>query len=95
MEKILNYNLASVRIDASSFFICSMCGIMFVIQYFRSFTVLVLNKICILQSSFLSALPYFAQWVLGNVFSPIADMIIVKNIVSVGTSRKLFNSIGG
>ncbi|XP_023014226.2 putative inorganic phosphate cotransporter [Leptinotarsa decemlineata] len=48
----------------------------------------------IATNSSLSALPYLMMFLLGFVMSPIADMLIRKNIVSVTTSRKIFNTIG-
>ncbi|KAG5881494.1 hypothetical protein JTB14_029159 [Gonioctena quinquepunctata] len=48
----------------------------------------------IASNSFLSSLPYLAMWLFSLIMSPIADYLIVKNLVSVGTSRKIFNSIG-
>lgn len=48
----------------------------------------------ITSNSFLSALPYFVMWIMTFVFSPIADMIVDKKIVSLITSRKIFNTIG-
>nr|CAI5830121.1 unnamed protein product [Callosobruchus analis] len=45
------------------------------------------------SNSTLSALPYLVMWLLSLVMSYIADYLIIKG-VSVGTSRKIFNSIG-
>ncbi|CAH1173696.1 unnamed protein product [Phaedon cochleariae] len=45
------------------------------------------------SNSTLSSLPYLAMWLLSLVMSPIADYLIVRKI-RVGTSRKIFNSIG-
>lgn len=42
----------------------------------------------------MSALPYFVLWVLSFVFSAITDLLINKNITSVGGARKLSNSLG-
>jgi sugar phosphate permease len=42
----------------------------------------------------LSALPYFVLWVLSFLFSAIADFLIIKSYTSIGTTRKIFNSIG-
>nr|CAH7723842.1 unnamed protein product [Callosobruchus chinensis] len=46
------------------------------------------------SNSTLSALPYLVMWLLSLVMSYIADNLIIKEIVTVGTSRKIFNSIG-
>ncbi|XP_018561225.1 putative inorganic phosphate cotransporter isoform X1 [Anoplophora glabripennis] len=46
------------------------------------------------SNSVLSALPYFVLWVLSFVFSVTADMLVNKNLFSIGTSRKFFNTIG-
>ncbi|KAJ8946324.1 hypothetical protein NQ318_004213 [Aromia moschata] len=46
------------------------------------------------SNSVLSALPYFVLWVLSFVFSTIADLLVNKGILSIGASRKLFNTIG-
>nr|XP_023022715.1 putative inorganic phosphate cotransporter isoform X1 [Leptinotarsa decemlineata] len=46
------------------------------------------------SNSVLSALPYFVLWVLSFVFSSIADWLINKNILTIGVSRKVFNTIG-
>ncbi|KAJ8929842.1 hypothetical protein NQ314_017446 [Rhamnusium bicolor] len=48
----------------------------------------------IASNSYLSALPYFVQWIMGLAMSPIADLLIMRNVLSTGSSRKLFNSIG-
>ncbi|KAJ8974700.1 hypothetical protein NQ317_015229 [Molorchus minor] len=50
-------------------------------------------KFNIATNSTLSALPYLVLWLLSLGLSPIADYLIVKNM-SIGTSRKIFNSIG-
>ncbi|KAJ8923269.1 hypothetical protein NQ315_001826 [Exocentrus adspersus] len=46
------------------------------------------------SNSALSALPYLAQWIVSHLLSPIADLLILRQVVSVGSSRKLMNSIG-
>nr|CAI5823959.1 unnamed protein product [Callosobruchus analis] len=46
------------------------------------------------SNSMLSALPYFVLWLLSFIFSYLADMFINKNLLTVGATRKLFNSIG-
>ncbi|KAG5874306.1 hypothetical protein JTB14_013970 [Gonioctena quinquepunctata] len=46
------------------------------------------------SNSVLSALPYFVLWVLSFVFSGVADLLINKNVFSIGVSRKVFNTIG-
>ncbi|XP_044252811.1 putative inorganic phosphate cotransporter [Tribolium madens] len=45
------------------------------------------------SNSQLSALPYFAQFFVGLFISPLADFIAAKNIVTISTSRKIFNSL--
>ncbi|KAF5293587.1 hypothetical protein FQA39_LY03072 [Lamprigera yunnana] len=42
----------------------------------------------------LSACPYFSMWVMSFVFSGFTDYIINKDCVSIGTGRKIANSIG-
>lgn len=39
-------------------------------------------------------MPYLVMWVLCMVFSEISDMLMNRKYVSVGTGRKLFNTIG-
>jgi hypothetical protein len=39
-------------------------------------------------------LPYFVLWILSFLFSAIADFLIIKSYTSIGTTRKIFNSIG-
>ncbi|XP_018561089.1 putative inorganic phosphate cotransporter [Anoplophora glabripennis] len=51
-------------------------------------------KFKIASNSYLSALPYLVLWLISFVMSPIADRLILKQVVSRGTSRKIFNSIG-
>lgn len=46
------------------------------------------------SNALLSALPYLAMLVLGLIGSPISDMLIKRNIVTVTAARKIFNSIG-
>ncbi|CAH1154737.1 unnamed protein product [Phaedon cochleariae] len=46
------------------------------------------------SNSFMSALPYFVMWVLSFFMSPIADQLVERKIVSLRTSRKIFNTIG-
>jgi ACS family sodium-dependent inorganic phosphate cotransporter-like MFS transporter 5 len=46
------------------------------------------------SNSYLSALPYFVLWILSFLFSAIADFLIIKSYTSIGTTRKIFNSIG-
>ncbi|XP_023014196.2 putative inorganic phosphate cotransporter [Leptinotarsa decemlineata] len=48
----------------------------------------------IASNSSLSALPYFVMFLLAFVMNPISDMLIDRKIVSVTTSRKIFNTIG-
>ncbi|KAJ8946323.1 hypothetical protein NQ318_004212 [Aromia moschata] len=48
----------------------------------------------IASNSALSALPYFMQWLVGLIIGPIADYVVVRNITTIRTSRKIFNSIG-
>lgn len=45
-------------------------------------------------NSILSALPYFVLWILSFVMSFTSDALITRHILSVGQTRKLFNSIG-
>ncbi|XP_030382811.1 putative inorganic phosphate cotransporter [Scaptodrosophila lebanonensis] len=54
-------------------------------------TVLQLN---VKSNAMLSALPYFAMWILCLVVSPISDLLINRGTLTVTTARKLFNSIG-
>ncbi|XP_055676467.1 putative inorganic phosphate cotransporter [Lutzomyia longipalpis] len=46
------------------------------------------------KNALLSALPYLVMWLGSFVFSPISDYLINKGYLSVGNTRKLFNSIG-
>ena len=48
----------------------------------------------LLQNGLLSALPYLVMWLLSFVFSWVSDFLNKKQVISLGTSRKLFNSIG-
>ncbi|KDR11545.1 Putative inorganic phosphate cotransporter [Zootermopsis nevadensis] len=48
-----------------------------------------------LQSNgLLSALPYLVMWLMSFVFSWVSDFLNTRHIISLGTSRKVFNSIG-
>jgi len=40
-----------------------------------------------------TAIPYGSMWVTANVFGVISDLLIRKNILSTGLSRKIFNCI--
>lgn len=51
-------------------------------------------KFDIKSNSYLSALPYFILWILSFIFSACADYLISRKVTSIGTTRKLFNSIG-
>lgn len=51
-------------------------------------------KFKIASNSLLSALPYLVLWLLSFVMSPLADILVVKKMITRGTSRKIFNSIG-
>ncbi|XP_056643589.1 putative inorganic phosphate cotransporter isoform X1 [Diorhabda sublineata] len=46
------------------------------------------------SNSTLSSLPYLVNWILSLLISPIADYLIIKKYVTLGQSRKIFNSIG-
>ncbi|XP_026482240.1 putative inorganic phosphate cotransporter [Ctenocephalides felis] len=46
------------------------------------------------SNSLLSALPYLMMFILGLVFSSISDLVIKRQILKIGTARKLFNTIG-
>jgi ACS family sodium-dependent inorganic phosphate cotransporter-like MFS transporter 5 len=46
------------------------------------------------SNSLLSAAPYLALWILCFVFGPISDYLINNKILSRGTVRKIFNTIG-
>ncbi|KAL1494024.1 hypothetical protein ABEB36_009697 [Hypothenemus hampei] len=46
------------------------------------------------SNSVLSALPYFVLWILSFIMSFISDSLIVRRILTVGTTRKIFNTIG-
>lgn len=46
------------------------------------------------QNSLLSAAPYLGYWIISMSFGPLSDMLINRKIVTRGTSRKIFNSIG-
>lgn len=51
-------------------------------------------KTLFFQNGLLSAAPYFTLWILGFVFSPITDKLIANGTFSIGTSRKIMNTIG-
>lgn len=51
-------------------------------------------KLNVASNALLSALPYFVMWLLCLIVSPISDMLINKNILSITVGRKLFNTIG-
>lgn len=46
------------------------------------------------QNGTLSALPYLAMWIFSNVFSFIADYMIVSERFNHTSTRKIINSIG-
>ncbi|KAJ8929851.1 hypothetical protein NQ314_017455, partial [Rhamnusium bicolor] len=46
------------------------------------------------SNSLLSAAPYEAMWICSVIFSSICDTLINREIVSRGTARKIFSSIG-
>ncbi|XP_055678046.1 putative inorganic phosphate cotransporter [Lutzomyia longipalpis] len=46
------------------------------------------------ESALLSALPYFVKWLTSFVFSSLSDFVINHKYLSIGNSRKFFNSIG-
>jgi hypothetical protein len=48
----------------------------------------------LLQNGLLSALPYLVMWLLSFVFGWASDFMNKRHLISLGTSRKLFNSIG-
>lgn len=41
----------------------------------------------------MSALPYIALLLAGIIGAPIADKLITSNVLSIGTTRKIFNSL--
>ncbi|XP_049873018.1 putative inorganic phosphate cotransporter isoform X2 [Pectinophora gossypiella] len=45
------------------------------------------------SNGLLSALPYVAMYLLSFFFSWLADFLVNRNIVALGTSRKIFNTI--
>lgn len=45
-------------------------------------------------NALLSALPYFVTWILSFFFSWLADFMNNRKMITLVTSRKLFNSIG-
>ncbi|XP_063916988.1 putative inorganic phosphate cotransporter [Zophobas morio] len=45
------------------------------------------------ENSQLSALPYIALLLAGIIGAPIADKLITSNVLSIGTTRKIFNSL--
>ncbi|KAF4517149.1 hypothetical protein B566_EDAN006448 [Ephemera danica] len=46
------------------------------------------------ENGFLSALPYMAMWIFGLMLSCISDWMLSRKCYSVGTSRKIGNSLG-
>ncbi|KAL3272615.1 hypothetical protein HHI36_014082 [Cryptolaemus montrouzieri] len=46
------------------------------------------------SNSLVSAAPYAAYWIISLAIGPISDFLINRRIVSTGTGRKIFNSIG-
>ncbi|CAG9761899.1 unnamed protein product [Ceutorhynchus assimilis] len=46
------------------------------------------------DNSTLSALPFLTLWIMSFMFSFTSDSIINKKMVTIGTSRKIFNTIG-
>ncbi|KAL1132482.1 hypothetical protein AAG570_010437 [Ranatra chinensis] len=62
-------------------------------QNWGFWTLLTLMPSYIGGNGLLSALPYFAMWVLNFIFSFIADFIIKKEFISINVSRKMWNSI--
>ncbi|PNF23027.1 putative inorganic phosphate cotransporter [Cryptotermes secundus] len=46
------------------------------------------------SNGLLSALPYLVMWLMSFVFSWASDFLNTRRIISLGTSRKIFNSIG-
>ncbi|XP_033323679.2 uncharacterized protein LOC117218986 [Megalopta genalis] len=46
------------------------------------------------QNGMLTALPYLTAWILSFPVSYFSDLLIRKGVISVGTSRKICNSIG-
>uniref|UniRef100_A0A336M251 CSON007770 protein n=1 Tax=Culicoides sonorensis TaxID=179676 RepID=A0A336M251_CULSO len=46
------------------------------------------------KNALLSALPYFCMWCASMVLSPLSDFLTNRGHLSLGFSRKLFNSIG-
>ncbi|KAJ8946321.1 hypothetical protein NQ318_004210 [Aromia moschata] len=48
----------------------------------------------IASNSYLSSLPYFVLWLLSLVMSPLADWLIARQTLTLGKSRKIFNTIG-
>ncbi|KAK9887947.1 hypothetical protein WA026_000245 [Henosepilachna vigintioctopunctata] len=46
------------------------------------------------SNSLLSAAPYLANWIVMLSVGPISDFVINRRMVSRGTGRKIFNSIG-
>lgn len=53
-----------------------------------------LEEFLVFQNSILSALPYFVLWILSFAMSFSSDSLIIRRILSIGNSRKVFNSIG-
>ncbi|CAH0715897.1 unnamed protein product, partial [Brenthis ino] len=50
-------------------------------------------KVDIKSSGYLSALPYLAMYILSFIFSWTAEFLVNRNITSLATSRKIFNTI--
>ncbi|XP_044758455.1 putative inorganic phosphate cotransporter isoform X1 [Coccinella septempunctata] len=46
------------------------------------------------SNSMLSAAPYLCYWIISMCIGPLSDVLINRKIVTRGTSRKIFNSIG-
>lgn len=53
-----------------------------------------LMRMCQLQNSWLSALPYIVMWVLSIVITQIADLLIAKGKARTVVVRKACQSIG-
>ncbi|KAJ8923270.1 hypothetical protein NQ315_001827 [Exocentrus adspersus] len=51
-------------------------------------------KFKIASNSMLSALPYLVLWLLSYLMSPLADILVTRQVISRTASRKIFNSIG-
>lgn len=46
------------------------------------------------KNALLSSLPYLVMWILSLVLSAVSDILIKKKVLTLNTSRKLFNTIG-